>query len=431
MRAIVFALSLVLIFIIPWEGAVNIPGLGTEGSSTLTRLLGLGVGALWLVTVIFTGRFRKPGLFHLILLLFVLWNAASVFWSADPNNTLAYVGTWVQLLVLTLILWDLYNTKAAILAGLQAYVLGAYIALGSAVSNFLGGNAYYTHYERYSAGDTNPDGFGFILALGIPVAWYLASSESTTRWGKLFKVINYAYIPAAFLGIALSGTSTAMIAAIPGMAFGLASLTRLSLWAKVTIFLFLVSAVFILQPYVQPLRSFQRLGTTGAEITEGDLNERKDIWREGIDSFVEHPLLGIGGNMYRSINILGKVAHNSYLSVLVELGLIGFILFGTILVIAFIQAWGLPKWDSLLWLTILLVWAIGASTLTWEYRKTTWLFLGLLITTAALIGRRDESAARSQRSEPVSRAVLFAKRSQLSRGEYDPVTRSFLKGKAR
>lgn len=431
MRAIVFALSLVLIFILPWEGAVNIPGLGTEGSSTLTRLLGLGVGALWLLTVVFTGRFRKPGLFHMVLLLFVLWNAASVFWSVDPDNTFAYVGTWAQLFMLTLILWDLFDTKVAILAGLQAYVLGAYIALGSAVSNFLGGNAYYTHYERYSAGDTNPDGFGFILALGIPVAWYLASSESTTKWGKLFKVINYAYIPAAFLGIALSGTRTAMIAAIPGMAFGLASITRLSLWAKVTIFLFLASAALLLQPYVQPLKSFQRLGTTSAEITEGDLNNRTNNWREGMDSFEEHPLFGVGGNMYRSINSLGKVAHSSYLSILVELGLIGFALFGTILAIAVVHAWGLPKWDSIFWLTILLVWAIGASTLTWEYRKTTWLFLSLLFATAALIGPRVESVARLRRSEPVSRAVPYAKRNRLPRGEFDPITGAFLKGKAR
>jgi O-antigen ligase len=299
------------------------------------------------------------------------------------------------------------------------------------VSNFLGGNAFYTHYERYSAGDTNPDGFGFILALGIPVAWYLASSKNTTKWGKLFKVINYAYVPVAFLGIALSGTRTALIAAVPGMAFGLASLTRLSLWAKVSIFLFLASAVLILQPYVQPLKSFQRLGTTSAEITEGDLNNRRNNWREGLDSFEEHPLLGVGGNMYRSINSLGKVAHSSYLSVLVELGLIGLALFGTILAFAVIQAWGLPKWDSLFWLTSLLVWAIGASTLTWEYRKTTWLFLSLLVATAALIGPRVGSVARLLRSEPVSRATPYVNRSQLPRGEFGTVTRSFLKGKAR
>ena len=35
----------------------------------------------------------------------------------------------------------------------------------------------------------------------------------------------------------------------------------------------------------------------------------------------ERPLLGVGANMYRTVNTLGKEAHNSFVSVLVELGL--------------------------------------------------------------------------------------------------------------
>ena len=146
----------------------------------------------------------------------------------------------------------------------------------------------------------------------------------------------------------------------------------------------------ILIPYVETLKSFQRLGTTGSEISEGDLNNRTNNWREGLASFAEHPLMGIGSNMYRSVNSLGKVAHNSFVSVLVEVGLIGFALFGIILTIALIQAWGQPKWDSRFWLTILLVWATGAFCLTWEYRKSTWLFLSLLIASASLNSDRNE-----------------------------------------
>jgi hypothetical protein len=34
-------------------------------------------------------------------------------------------------------------------------------------------------------------------------------------------------------------------------------------------------------------------------------------------------------------------------------------------------------------MTTLFVWAIGASTLTWEHRKTTWLFLTFAVAAAA------------------------------------------------
>jgi len=292
MRTIALSLSLVLILAIPWEGMIELPGLGTAA-----KFLGLAVAVFWLATIIITGRFRKPGPFHIVVSLFVLWNAVSVFWSADANRSLAHVATWAQLLVFVLILWDLYTTRAALLAGLQAYVLGAYVGIGSAVANYIAGNPAYTNYQRFSSAEMNPDGFGFIVVLGIPVAWYLASSKSVTQIGRLLRLANYAYLPAAFLGVALSGTRTAMIAAVPAMAFGLPSLTRLRLSARVVILLLLTSAVFLLLPSVQPLQSFQRLGTTYAELTEGDLNNRTNNWREGLATFTERPLAGIGSKI--------------------------------------------------------------------------------------------------------------------------------------
>ncbi len=402
MRSIAFALSLVFIFLIPWEGMVRFPW------GTVAKILGLAVGAFWLGTIIIQGRLRKLTPYHVIVCLFVLWNAVSVMWSANPNRSVAHLRTWVQTLVLVFIMWDLYTTRATIFAGLQAYILGAYVAVASAVQNYLSGHAYYTNYQRFSPGDTNPDGFGFILALGIPLAWYLAGSKSTGRLGPLFKFINYAYIPAAFLGLALSGTRTALIASLVGMGFGLISLTRLRLWARIAIFLLLTVVILVLWPYVQTLESFQRLGTTTTELTEGDLNNRTNNWREGLDAFVEHPIIGIGSNMYRSVNSLGKVAHNSFISVLVELGLIGFLLFGIILTIVFTQAWSQPyKWDKSFWLTVFTVWTIGSSTLTWEYRKTTWLFLSFIVASAALARQREAKRYKATHSpSPINQTAI-------------------------
>jgi len=411
MRTITYALSLVFIFMLPWEGAVNFPGLGGKASNTIAGLMGLGLAAFWFATIVVTGRLRKPGLIHILFLLFVLWNAVSAFWSTNPTRAVAHARTWAQLLVMTLILWDLYTTRTAVLAGLQAYVLGAYVAFGSAAANYLSGKVFYTYYDRFSSGDTNPDGFGFILALGIPIAWHLAASTNAAQMGRLLKLVNYAYIPVAFLGISLSGTRTALIAAIPAMAFGLASLSHLRLWARIAIFILLTSAILILLPHVQTLRSFQRFSTIGTELTQGDLNNRTNNWREGLATFVEHPLKGVGSGMYRSVNSLGKVAHNSYISVLVELGLIGFVLFGSILMIAVNQAWSHPsKWDKSFWLSLLVVWAIGASTLTWEYRKTTWLFLSLIVASAALIKHRERKTYKvTQLPNPIDQTTIKQK----------------------
>jgi O-antigen ligase len=382
MRKITSLLSLVFIFVVPWEGVIELPGLGTAA-----KLVGFAVTSFWVATVIYTRQLRKPGLFHVLFFLFVLWAAVSVFWSADPSQTLTLLRTWVQLLILFFVLWDLYTTRESIMAGLQAFILGEYVAVGSAVANFVSGNVYYTTYQRFSpAAQSNPDGFGIIVALGIPVAWYLASSERTS---KVLRLVNYAYVPAAFVGITLSGTRTALVASMVGLAFGIASLHRLRPRVRVATFALLAVAIFVLLPYARPLRSFQRFSTTATELTQGDLNNRTHNWAEGLQSFIAHPIVGVGSNMYRSVNSWGKLAHNSYLSVLVELGLVGFALFVSMLAIAFLEALRQPKWDALFWLAVLGTWAICAFTLTYEYRKATWLFLSLCVASGALSRSRD------------------------------------------
>ena len=140
MRTIALALSLVLNFMIPWEGVIRIAGLGSG-----VKVMGFVLAVFWLATVLITKRFRKPGPFQIAVTVFVLWHAASVFWSANPNRSLAHVITWIQLLLLVLIWWDLYTTRMAVLAGLQAYILGAYVSLGSAIYNYFSGNVFYDH----------------------------------------------------------------------------------------------------------------------------------------------------------------------------------------------------------------------------------------------------------------------------------------------
>jgi O-antigen ligase len=386
MRRFVYWLSLVMIFTIPWEGAFHLPGFGTAAT-----VMGIVVGACWLVMIALSGRMRKPIVYLLAVGLFVLWTSATTFWSADQVESLQAVFLWLQSFLFVYILWDLFRTKAALFAGLQAYVLGSYAAVGGAVLNYLHSNPFYTHMDRYSLGDTNPDGYGFILALGIPVACYLAASPETSRF---FRLVNYGYLPVAFLGIALSGTRTASVGAAVGLLYGLATLTRLRLVARVAVVMLLAAALFVLLPIVQPLTSFQRLGTTGTEVVHGDLNERTELWADGLHAFQQAPVLGVGTDMYRSVSGLDKVAHNTYISVLVEEGLVGLVLFVAILWIVYRQVRRLPRWDRNFWLTTLIVLAVGASTLTWEQRKTTWLFLTFAVAAAAAAATRFRTVER-------------------------------------
>jgi O-antigen ligase len=376
MRTLAYWLSMLFIFTVPWEAVVEDPTLGSA-----PRLIGLALAVVWVASVVMAGRIRKPTPFHLAVFLLVVWNALSIFWSANADRSAGHLVTWIQLGIMVFILWELLDSHSALLSGLQMYVLGAYVVFANAVTNFASGKTFY--YERFSAVGTNPDDLGLVLALGIPVACYLAGKRSKTRTGHVLKWVNYAYIPAALLGIALSGTRTAVVAALPGLIYGLVTVTRLGARAKVVIAVLFVAAGFYILPLI-PQASFDRLGTIGTEVAGGNWNGRIDLWSQGLRSFADNPILGVGTNMYRSVNFEGKVAHNSFISVLVEVGLVGLALFAIVLGIVVVQALKHPRWDRIFWLSVLAVWAIGAFTLTWEYRKPTWLFLSLVVISAAL-----------------------------------------------
>jgi O-antigen ligase len=392
MRTVSFLLSLVLIFAIPWENAIAVGGV-----NVLTRGIGMLIAAVWLVSAPKVG-FRKPHPFHMVMFLFILWNIASFYWSFDGGHTVQNIKTYIQVGIMTWILWDLYTTPKALKAGLQAYVLGAYVSIGSTIFNYLTGVEY--RHLRYSATGFNMNDLGFIVALGIPLAWHLAVSKSNGGKAQALRLVNFAYIPTAILAILLTASRGSLIAALPAFLFLVGSLTRLKLYQRVLLFVALTGSLFALLPLV-PQSSFQRLGTTGTSITEADLHGRIDIWREGIGVFLEHPIVGIGSGAFRTAVESGKVAHNSFLSVLVEVGMIGFVLFAAILAIVVYEAMHQPRWDSIFLLTVLLVWVLGVSVHTWEQEKTTWLFLSLVVISASAFRGQTLRRSSSRKRRPI------------------------------
>jgi len=103
-----------------------------------------------------------------------------------------------------------------------------------------------------------------------------------------------------------------------------------------------------------------------------------------------HPVLGIGAGAYPEAvrpqlgtpGVPGAqyVAHNTFLSVLVECGAIGFAVYALMLGTVAMYVWTLPSAERALWAIMLAVWTVGVSTLTWEHYKPGWLIVGLIMT---------------------------------------------------
>ncbi len=374
MRTLAYWLTLFLVFLIPFEKLITFGG---RTGPTLAHFVGLFVAVFWVATVVVTDRFRKPQPFHVLVYLFLLWNAASIFWSIGTELSLSRLTTYAPLVGLGLVLWDLFTTRAAVGAALQAYVLGACLSVGSTIINFVQGVTAHGRIARYSASGFNENEIGLVLALGIPMAWYLATfAPSDSRGNTLLKIINYAYVPTALFSVLLTASRGGLASTAPAFMFILATFTRLRLFQRVLLFAALVTALFFVQSLV-PESSYERLSKAGEELEGGDLNGRGQVWRLGFDVFLEHPMAGVGTGTFQRATNLRKAAHNAYLSILVEVGAIGFGLFLAIMAVSVQQALRQPRWEARLWLTLLLIWAVGVLLLSLEYSKPTWLILSL------------------------------------------------------
>ena len=394
MRRLAYQLCLLLVFTIPWESVVTI----VPGVSVLTILLGLAVSGVWGLSVLHEGRMRRPNAFHGATLAFVLWAAASILWSADAVASAERAGTYLQLLFLTLLLWDLIDTPERLRAVLQAYVFGCWVCFVDLALV----RVTMPEEERITVGAFGENTLAFILSLGLPLAWYLASRG--WRGGPLWlRALDYAFVPLGGLGILWTGSRTGALAvgvtAVYIFLSGGSSRLPQRL-AIVGVVAGLLATAVAVRPQLLPRAALERFETTGDEVNRGDWNGRLEIWQEALARFAENPVLGVGSSAFKATAVeTGKTPHNFVLSLLSELGLVGFLLFLGVMAVAAIQGLAQPRALATLWMAVLLSWCLNAFLHNYESKKPTWLFFTLIVTSAAIYSsaseRQDSTSARA------------------------------------
>lgn len=381
MRKFTYWTSLILIFMIPWEDSLTIGALGS-----LARLAGIGIAGFWLAAVLLDGRLRKPHLFHALALLFFLWNAASLFWSPFSASVLQRVKTYAQIYVLTIILWETYQKRSELMAALQAYILGSFVLIYSSIHNYITGSIAVAYEGRYSATGVNAVDMTLILMLGLPIALQLFFMNVSAGKSPLLQILNLAYIPLAIFSALLTGSRTSLVAILP---FGvyLVVTRHIKVQKKLLVLGLLLFSMSVLFPFL-PSSVISRLSTVGVSIEEMDLGGRVDLWREGIEVLAQHPLMGVGGG---AIDLsIGSAVHNTFISIAAETGFIGFLLFSLMLGLAVFDVTRKPKSNVGLWLVAFLTWAIGVLSLSWEFRKITWILLSFMIIESNLTNQASE-----------------------------------------
>jgi O-antigen ligase len=371
MTSIAYAALWLFVFALPFEGSVRV-----NNTAILSQASGVLAMGLTVFAVLSSARLRRLRPLHFAALLFVVVAGIEllIFHSGDRPPAKFY--TYIQLLLMVWMVWELAPTRARVLNLLFAYVLGGYVASLQTVLVFhsTGGGL-----RRFAAGGVDPNDLAMTMALGVPMAWYLSNT-----YGKpLVRWICRLYLPAAVLAIGLTGSRGGLLTSIVALTIVPLSMTRLSAGRlSITIAMLFLSGGLAVA-YV-PDKIVERLATTSTEVEDFSLGGRFKLWKAGIRALPEHPLLGFGTSgfiraIYPQLGPAALVAHNSFVSVLVEQGLIGLILFLSMFGFAFLAVRRLPLLERRFGLVLIATLVVAMLPLTWEHRKPVWFILAALV----------------------------------------------------
>ena len=391
---VAFASLCLLVFSIPWEDAVTIAGFGT-----IVRMIGAVAVGLGAMAMLEKGKLRRPTLGHLLLVLFVMVAALSYMWSLYPEGTLTQTSTYIQLLIMVWLIWELAAGLSQHTRLMQAYILGTCVSALDTIYEFF--FHQQSVYERYAGAKMDANDLGLMIALSIPFSYYLMiQSRGKIVW--LYRL----HMILALTTVALTASRGAAFSTLVALAIVPLTQSRLTRRQKTAVLLSLALCVSGIL-FFAPETSWERLSTVPGEFERGTMSGRTLIWSAGWQIFREHPVIGIGANAFRVVvsRVLAEPirlgaaspappAHNTFLSVLVEQGVIGFALFCALLGWLALTVRAMPALPRQLWSVSITVWAVGVSSLTWEMRKPTWFLFGLLMAQAA-VWFRGSAAMRS------------------------------------
>lgn len=407
----------IAVFSMPFEGFVIFDSLGT-----LSRLLIIGMAGSFIFHVL---RGRVPlrlGASSVAGICWVLWLLASLIWS--PGKNVGGVLTVVQLVVMALTIAACIAARPRLLKlVLWSYTIGALVTAALGILNFL------SALDSTGAGRTSAISEQSVAHFGaylVPALIFLLvySLNSSRHWLRRLSAVLLS-LPIA-LAILMSGTRSAWMAVLVAILVIIVPKLNLRMAGGLLATIALVVGLVLTIPGLGELvvqRSTIAISTGGAG--------RLDIWGTGLGLVSKSPVLGLGYgefpthftpqaiedtpfNVNRYSLILGRAPHSIYVQNLIELGLVGIVLFLVWMFPLAIRLSGNGAYIIAVRATFLAFLVQGAY-LDILNRKYFWLFVGLAEACRWWQNRRSNPRLPRQSNPGVSHARKTPELSMASR----------------
>jgi len=351
--------------------------------------------------------------FFVALILFVGWCGISATHAYDVDISLGRLYTFLQLAIAAIMVSSVVDDARKVRG-----VYGA-IVTWTSISTIIALTQYYlgmSSVARGLVGDRNL--LATHINIGIVCAYFLYQSSPR----GLARLAVLMALPVLFWGLALTLSRAGLVVFM---------LALLAVWyrtAKERSFLVLVASAIVLCviTFALPDQFWTRAGTIvpAVERQEGTFGLRVKLWKVGLRMIEDRPFTGVGPSNfvvafphYARGEMITRhlVAHNSYVSVASEMGLVGLAFFLTLHLLALrearraIHAWhGVELRDvRVLAVTaeICLFVIMGqAMTGSAEAFKLLWFFFGLCLSVGKVASQGPMHGARLTADAAVQRA---------------------------
>jgi len=318
----------------------DIPVLNAAGKAT-----GAAIAIGWLVAMPRI-RERRPmrdqaGILAFLGLLGV-WLALSLTWTVGVGTTAAAIGQWYAVGLAFLVVATTMADRSSVRLAAAAFVAGALLSVLVGAARGQAGIAEEGRFEG-TLGDPN------LLAAGLVPAMVLVVGLLVGRRAIVWRGLGVVALAVLAGGLAASGSRGGLIALVAALlaAVVVAQRRRVALVATVSV---LTLGGMILAVWLQPSVWEQRSSALGPG------SGRADLWDVAWHVAADHPFTGVGLDNYpdvageyvrrvgplRAVDLIANEpheAHNLYLQMLAETGLVGLALFVGFSVACLRSAW--------------------------------------------------------------------------------------------
>jgi O-antigen ligase len=286
------------------------------------------------------------------LLLFTTWSGLTIFWAESARGAMHHTLLWACYCVFYLLVRQLASQPRALavsfkITGLVIFILGA-ACIAEYVNSPEQINSFFTYrYYKYAEA---------LLTL-LPI--FLASALRSKSKKSKQSIFAAAVALIAWLVVLLSLSRTLFISGFVSVGLFFALIFIFQDWKKhlkksALIFGSLVLCVFISQINFSSVPENSTINRfNGGESSQASFNSRFLFWGIALEAFKQSPLVGVGADNYISAykparenysardarnklleineDVLAERAHNEYLQILSELGIVGAIFFAWLL----------------------------------------------------------------------------------------------------